>query len=62
MTEHDSYLVEWSINIDAADNPLDAAAQALGIQRGDEYSIAVVFFVTGSDGVRHKVNLEEVST
>ena len=42
------YTVTWSINIDA-DTPVNAAREALAIQR-DPYSTAVVFRVERPDG------------
>lgn len=43
-----TYVVEWTIHVDA-DNPEDAAKQALAMQR-DPDSTATVFIVTGDDG------------
>lgn len=52
-----SYLVEWSINIDA-DSPEDAARQALGIQR-DPHSVATVFHMYGDDGHDTIIDIED---
>lgn len=43
-----NYTVEWKIEVEA-DNPLDAARQALEIQR-DKNSIATCFEVFDNDG------------
>jgi len=51
------YIVTWSMVI-WADDPVDAAKQALGIQR-DPQSIATVFRVMGDDGTDTVVDLEE---
>lgn len=51
------YLVTWAIDIDA-DDPAEAARLALEWMR-DPDSTAVVFAVTGKDGVTVRVDLEE---
>lgn len=45
-----SYLVKWEIDV-CADSPLEAAEEALRIQR-DPSSIATVFEVVGDKGKR----------
>jgi len=52
-----TYLVEWSINLDA-DSPEDAARQALGIQR-DPGSLATVFHMYGDDGSDTIIDIED---
>lgn len=45
MTEFEEYLVTWDIEI-TAENPIEAARQALAVQR-DPSSMATVFHVNG---------------
>lgn len=52
-----TYLVEWSIDIDA-DSPEDAARQALGIQQ-DPHTTATVFHIYGDDGSHDIVDIED---
>ena len=52
-----TYLVEWSMNIDARE-PQDAARQALGIHR-DPGSIATVFHIYGDDGSDTIIDIED---
>jgi len=51
-----SYRVIWTIDIDDADSPLEAAEEALRIQR-DPDSIATIFEVTDSNGHLSKIDL-----
>lgn len=51
------YTVEWSINLDA-ETPVDAARQALGIQR-DPGGIATVFRVWDQHGYSWRIDLED---
>ena len=52
------YLVRWEIELEA-DNPQDAAAQALDIHR-DPDSIATVFDVVDPDGETTRVDVQEL--
>lgn len=55
-----TYLVTWQVNVDSdSDNPLDVAADALGIQRAPG-STATVFTVTDQGtGQQWQVDLDE---
>lgn len=60
-TTHDhetqTYLVEWSIDLDA-ESPVDAARQARGIQQ-DPGSVATVFHIYGDDGSDDIIDIED---
>lgn len=51
------YKVVWEIELDA-DTPVDAAQQAMDIQR-DPASIATCFIIMDKQGNRHDVDLAE---
>lgn len=55
-TAEAQHIVTWSMPIDAV-NPVDAAAQALGIHR-DPSSVATVFIVEGPTGT-FRVDMED---
>jgi hypothetical protein len=52
-----SYHVTWEIDLDA-ETPLEAARDALAIQR-DSGSLATVFTVFGEDGSQSRVDITE---
>lgn len=56
MTPDAEYTVRWSMRF-AAEGPIDAAQQALGVQRDPE-SIATVFFVIDQHGNQFRVDLD----
>lgn len=51
------FVVEWSIDIEA-DTPLEAAAEAFRIMQKPG-TLANVFDVVSTDGIRHHIDLEE---
>lgn len=60
MTEEEKeYRVIWEIDI-VASSPIEAAKQALEIQRNPE-SLATVFAIFDEDGDFHRVDLLEVT-
>jgi hypothetical protein len=57
MSDSRTYHVLWEIDIEA-ESPIDAARQALRIQR-DPDSTATVFDVTDGDGNTQRIDLDE---
>ena len=55
MSDQEDYHVSWDIDL-VADSPMDAARQALRIQR-DPDSIATVFDVTNEEGDIERIDL-----
>ena len=59
MSNQKDYHVSWDIDL-VADSPMDAARQALRIQR-DRDSIATVFDVTDEEGNTERIDLTEAT-
>lgn len=57
--EMNEYLISWTIDI-AAETPLEAAQEALGIQR-DLESTATIFECTDEHGVKHEIDVGYVA-
>lgn len=56
----DTYLVTWQVNVDSdSDDPLDVAADALGIQRAPGSTATMFTVINERTGQRWQVDLDE---